>query len=161
MEAEIKKIYGPYTAKDGRQRVFITYKNGRKRTVSYPKWLKEQELGRELDPVKETIDHINRDFTDNTPDNLRIIPISLHVQEDVKRVKLIVLSCIYCGEQTKPRSPRFARRAAKNNKAGPFCSKRCSGKYGAELQNGRQKRLDAQNPIDSEYYILKKSNDHE
>jgi hypothetical protein len=45
------KIYGPYTRKDGRKHVIVHYDGGRIRTVSYPKWLMEQHLGRELEAV--------------------------------------------------------------------------------------------------------------
>jgi hypothetical protein len=36
------KIYGPYTGKDGRQRI-VLYENGKRTTVSYPKYLLEQK----------------------------------------------------------------------------------------------------------------------
>lgn len=67
------KVYGPYKRKDGRQHVIVYYEDGRQRTVSYPKFLMERHLGRELHPDKETIDHINNDFNDNRLENLRII----------------------------------------------------------------------------------------
>jgi hypothetical protein len=57
---EIKKVHGPYTRQqDGRQHVVVVFVDLSKKTISYPKYLMEQKLGRELDPDLETIDHID------------------------------------------------------------------------------------------------------
>lgn len=62
-----KGVYGPYQGKDGRFRVIV---NGV--TVSYPKYLIEQNLGRKLDK-DETVHHIDGDPTNNSLDNLQVI----------------------------------------------------------------------------------------
>ena len=49
MNKKVKKVHGPYTRKDGRKHVVTVFEDGSKKTTSYPKWVKEQELGRELD----------------------------------------------------------------------------------------------------------------
>jgi len=73
------QIFGPYKRKsDGRQIVIVVEPNGRRRTVSYPKWLMEQHLGRKLDPNEETVDHIDSNFDNNNLDNLRIMPRKNH-----------------------------------------------------------------------------------
>ena len=56
-----KKVYGPYRKSDGRQIVIIKDINGT-RTVSFPKYIMEEHLGRELHPDKETVDHIDFNF---------------------------------------------------------------------------------------------------
>jgi hypothetical protein len=47
------KVWGPYKRKDGRQIVIVVERNGKRRTVSYPKWILELQLGRKLDPDLE------------------------------------------------------------------------------------------------------------
>jgi len=69
------KIYGPYVRKDGRSHICIIHDNGKKQTKSYPRYLIEVYLNRELLP-EETIDHINNDFTDNRIENLQILSLS-------------------------------------------------------------------------------------
>ena len=55
-------VYGPYKRKDDRQIVVVVHRNGKRRTVSYPKWLLECHLGRKLHKDRETVDHWDSDF---------------------------------------------------------------------------------------------------
>lgn len=80
------KIYGPYKWKDSRERLAIVYPDGKHSSVSYPKYLMEQHLGRYLLP-EETVDHIDKDFSNHNFDNMRVINRSEHVVEDVIRKK--------------------------------------------------------------------------
>jgi hypothetical protein len=136
----------------------IYFEDGTKSTKSYPKWLMEQKLGRELHPTKETIDHIDGDFTNNDFSNLRIVPMGKHAKEDSVYVKDVKVICLQCGDEFYRRA-RDLDRNARLGKAGPFCSKQCAGKYGASIQNGR-KRLPAQKRVPRskrEYYRKQKS----
>ena len=127
------KVYGPYTRKDGRQHV-ILYSDGVRKTVSYPKFLVENHIGRSLN-IDETIDHIDGDFSNNDMNNLRIVGRSEHCSDDVIRRKHIEMECVECGVTF---TGDWKHRNRK--KAGPFCSKSCSGKYGARVQNGGEKK---------------------
>jgi HNH endonuclease/MYM-type Zinc finger with FCS sequence motif len=127
------RVYGPYERKDGRKHVVIIYDDGRRRTVSYPKWIMEQHLGRELDPDLETIDHIDGDINNNDLSNLRIIPRSQHVKEDVKRVEKIKIKCDWCGKEAEKKVNDVVHNS-KQGKHGKFCSKTCAGKYSRCLQ---------------------------
>jgi len=69
----MNKVYGPYTREDGRKHV-IHYDGKTRRTQSYPRYLMEQHLGRELLP-NETVDHINEDFTDDRIENLQLLSL--------------------------------------------------------------------------------------
>lgn len=135
------RVYGPYKRKDGRSHVIVYYDDGdhpttgSRRTVSYPKFLVEQHLGRKLDPDAETVDHIDGDFTNNDLSNLRIIPRSQHASEDARRANDVEVVCVWCGKSFVVPGRRVGHRHLK--KAGPFCTKSCSGKYGAAIQNGR------------------------
>lgn len=69
----MSKLYGPYKRRsDGRWIVIV---NGV--TVSYPKYLMEQHLGRKLS-VFETVDHIDKNPNNNNMSNLRVISHSLN-----------------------------------------------------------------------------------
>lgn len=145
------KVFGPYTREDGRQHVVLQDSPGGKlKTVSYPKYLMEQQLGRELDPDKETIDHIDDDFTNNDPKNLRIVTRVQNASEGVLRTKLVDIPCVRCGTMLQ-RRPAVLRERHSKGIAGPFCSRVCSGKYGTDVQNGGDK-LPPQPSVKSEYY---------
>lgn len=148
-----RKLNGPYLRPDGRKHLVETKPDGRKTTLSYPKWLMEEHLGRLLEP-DETVDHINRDFTDDRLTNLRVVPRGQHVKEDVRRVKPIAIICIWCGREGQQEA-RDLEHNAKNGKAGPFCSKPCVGEYGAYLQNGGTRLRRVISPTREYYYLTK------
>lgn len=129
-------VYGPYTRDDDRQHVIIISKNKvglevERRTMSYPKFLMENFLLRELSQ-EETVDHIDNDFTNNEPLNLRVLDRVEHSTVDVLRAVDITLPCSWCGNDViLSRDQR-----TNSSKAGPFCSRSCTGKYGAAIANG-------------------------
>ena len=148
------KVHGPYRRKsDGRQIVIVVENNGKRRTVSYPKWLMELQIGRRLDP-DETIDHWDSNFDNNNFDNLRIVPRDQHSADDTRRVKLVKFTCAWCDKEFE-RSPRLVRDKSKKQKAGPFCSRSCAGKYSRMLQLKLIDKFDVQPAVDSEYYKKK------
>jgi hypothetical protein len=135
------KVYGPYTKKkDGRQHVVIIFDDNTRRTVSYPKYLVEQRLGRVLDPDEETIDHIDGNFNNNDWNNLRIKDRSSHLIDDVKRVKYIRVACPLCNKVFRA-NPGKIEYNINIGKAGPFCSRRCSGIYGMNRRYYNSKKL--------------------
>jgi len=148
------KVFGPYKRKDGRQIVIVVERNGKRRTVSYPKWILELQLGRKLDPNLETVDHIDSDIDNNDLKNLRIVPRDQHSADDTRRVKKVKFECAWCGKDFE-RSPRLIRDKAKKGKAGPFCSRNCAGKYSRQLQLKLIDKMDSQQAVDSEYYKRK------
>lgn len=149
------KVHGPYRRKtDGRQIVIIIENNGQRRTVSYPKWLMEVQLGRRLDPNLETVDHIDSNMENNDINNLRIVPRKEHSSDDTRRVKHVKFTCAWCNKEFE-RSPRLVRDKSRKNKAGPFCSRMCAGKYSRMLQLKLIEKLGPQPMIDSEYYKKK------
>lgn len=150
------KVYGPYTRKDGRKHVII-YENGKTKTVSYPKFLMEQKIGRQLSD-DETVDHVDRNFQNDAIENLQILKRSKHSSIDHIRVEKANLICAWCGCEFERRAVDVDH-AHRLGKAGPFCSKNCSGQYGAALQNGSVDNFDIQPeiPIDQRtYYFLNK-----
>lgn len=148
------KVHGPYKRRDGRQIVIVIEKNNKRRTVSYPKWIMEMQLGRKLDPNLETVDHIDSNFDNNDISNLRLVPRDEHSGDDTRRVKNVKFECAWCDKEFE-RSPRLIRDKAKKNKAGPFCSRGCAGKYSRQLQLKLIDKMDSQQAVDSEYYKRK------
>lgn len=128
------RIYGPYYRKDGRQHVILVSPDGVKKTVSYPKFLKEQALGRCLDPNEETVDHVDRNPANNDLSNLRLLSRSAHAAEDATRVKSAIVNCVICDRELK-RRPNDVEGSARKGKAGPFC-KSCAGYCGTQIQKG-------------------------
>lgn len=131
------RVYGPYTAKDGRRRVVIrealpdgTFVN---ETRSYPKYLVECALSEPLES-NQTVDHVDRNFTNDDPWNLKVINLLAHTTLDAKRVRVEEVNCPMCGTLFTP--TKNQRNARDHNRAGPFCSRKCSGSYGADVQNG-------------------------
>jgi len=125
----VKKIYGPYTSKDGRQRVVIVFIDNSKKTISYPKFFMQEYIGRLIEEP-ETIDHIDGNPLNNTVENLRIVNRSKHVSLDVKRVKAQEFKCGVCGTNFILESSKLndAVQNRKKGHTGPFCSRSCAGK---------------------------------
>ena len=133
------KIYGPYTRKDGRQ-IVIARKDKVNLTISYPKFLVETRRGCKL-AEGETIDHIDRNTLNNSPDNLQILLRSDHVKLDTKRLSTPIENCLWCKKLFK-----LTKHQVRNSRrikiiAGPFCSRKCSGEYGRALQLNRTEVL--------------------
>jgi len=144
---EPKKVYGPYDKRDGRQVIILQYADKSRRTVSYPKYLMEVRLGRELDPDEETVDHIDRDFTNNEWWNLRVIERPRHTKEDAKRRKPAEFTCMIC-ETVFEKNVSYVYTNRKAGKAGPFCSRKCAGTYGMKVKKGE---IDKE-PVDFEEF---------
>jgi len=123
------KIYGPYTRKDGRKHIIAIFPNGKRKTVSYPKYLMEQHLGRYL-AEDETVDHIDRDFTNDSIENFRILTRSEHSSADTVRVKEQAFECGICGTEfiLFGRKLHDAFHNRKKGSSGPYCGRSCAGK---------------------------------
>lgn len=155
---DIEKVYGPYLIEQlestnyGRKQVIVHYKDGSRRTFLLSRHLMEQHLGRRLLP-DETVDHKDRDKTNDDISNLQILSRSEHTKKDIKRIKKVEITCIFCGNKAQ-KNARDLDRGAKLGKAGPFCSKKCVGRYGAEVQNGRMQKLNCGRvQVKREYYF--------
>ncbi len=120
------KVHGPYTRADGRKHV-IYYDRTTRRTQSYPRYLMEQHLGRELLPT-ETVDHINGDFTDDRIENLQLLTLAENIQKSAKGVEYLTFGCPVCDDKFLYPARRYRHNQIKQGKAGPFCSKSCAAK---------------------------------
>lgn len=148
-------IYGPYKhPKTGRQIVIIYHGNGKRETISYPKFLMELYLGRKLHKDKETVDHMDSNFDNNRLDNFRVMPRHEHSAEDTRRVRESEFTCIFCNKKFN-RLPRIVRDKAKQGKSGPFCGRSCAGKYGRMKQLNLIQEMAKQQHVPSVYYKRK------
>lgn len=132
------KVYGPYTRKDGRKHVILIDSSGKRRTVSYPRYLMEQKLGRKL-TNDETVDHKDGDITNDSPDNLRIKSRVENAKLGAKRLKTQSFNCPTCGKDVVKSGKQlgWVIQRAREGKAGPFCNRSCAGKYGKMIQDGK------------------------
>jgi len=74
-----------------------------------------------------------------------------HCAQDVKRVHDQVAVCAWCEGSFTIKGSKIKDRS--RGKAGPFCSSKCIGKYGASVQNGGKEL--ALDKVEREYYRLK------
>ena len=96
----------------------------------------ELHLGRYL-TKNETVDHIDRDFTNNSISNLQVLDRKVHASLDNKRPRDLKVRCSFFGKQF------IVEGKTRNNRnrygSGYFCSKRCVGLYGKHIQLGGNK----------------------
>lgn len=120
------KIYGPYLRKDKRLVIVINH-GDRMQTLSYPKYLMEQHLGRKLLP-HETVDHIDNNPLNNDLSNLQILSRADNVKKSHPTAEYVELKCKYCKKIFKRRKVVHERNIKVRKVDGPFCSKSCVGK---------------------------------
>lgn len=133
----MKTEYGDniYHGKDGRLRVYV-YDTGK--TISYPKYLMEKELGRKLSP-NELVHHKDENPLNNKIDNLEIKSRSKHSADHMQKYFDTTAICGWCGKEfnwSALQQQRFysERRTGRHTSNTPFCSRECSGKYARHFQ---------------------------
>lgn len=128
----MKKVYGPYTRKDGRKHVIHYDTETKKRiTQSYPRYLMEQARGVILDP-EEHVDHVNNDPTDDRVENYQLL--SQRENQEKARIfhnnyaKTSIRICPFCKVEFEHLDRQYRANQLVQNKRGPYCSRRCAGK---------------------------------
>lgn len=129
------RLYGPYKSKqDNRLRVVLVHELTRaQKTISYPKYLVEIKLNRHLD-TNDTVHHIDGNPLNNDLSNLTVLNRSQHSKLDAIKVQNVIVHCIWCEKPFLIKGHQI--RQHNRRESGPFCSKLCTGKYGAYIQNG-------------------------
>lgn len=122
------KIYGPYGRKDCRKHV-ILYENGHRTTMSYPKFLYWQETGIRL-PIGMDIHHRDENIFNDCMSNFQLVVKGEHNKIHTKEE---TFECGWCDKKITLKGGKLSDRKsnARKGKRGPFCSRKCSGKYGA------------------------------
>lgn len=134
----VTSIQGPYLTKKSPRYIVTLYgkRSGIKLTKQYAKIKMEVKLEKVLSK-DETVDHVDRNSKNDRYGNLRILDKPKHAADDARRLKLPKVSCVWCGTKFQTTRQHLMRR--KTERAGPFCSKSCGGKYGASVKNGGSK----------------------
>lgn len=130
------KVYGPYLNTDGRYRV-VLYDGKNRRTRQYCKLKMEIKLEHRIEEP-DTVDHKNGKYRDDRYENLQILVRSDHARKDALKLPKITCVCPVCKSSFQPTVNQI-KNANNRKKAGPFCNRRCSGIYGATVQNGGSK----------------------
>ena len=125
-----------YKCKDGRMRVYL---KDYQRVISYPKYIMEKYLGRNL-KNNEQVHHKDGNPLNNDIDNLEVLTfeehLNVHADENRKYYDKIMV-CPWCENEfiwTAKFNRNVKRDKYKNRSCKPFCSKSCAGKYGREVQ---------------------------
>ena len=125
-----------YLCKDGRTRM---YDPDTKKVTSYPRYLMEQKLGRSL-RHNEDVHHLDNNPLNNDLSNLEVRLRGEHQREHSTKYHDKTMTCSYCGKefiwtahQQKLRAAN-AKRPGRHESGLVFCSRKCSGSYGRELQ---------------------------
>jgi hypothetical protein len=119
-------IYGPYNCSDGRRRVIHDGK-----TKLYARYLIELKTGREL-TNKEQVNHIDGNFKNDDIENLEILLTTVHLRSHQQEYYEVAAHCIECLKVFMMSAVQHRNRVAnikRGKTRGPFCSKKCSGKY--------------------------------
>lgn len=143
--------------KDGRYRALKVYNDGTRQSVSYPRLIVEQSIGRPLLPT-EDVHHLDENPSNNDLDNLEIVDhrehTKQHILENSKYNFLddyIDVTCVICGKSftisRKSLLEKLSSVRTKHKSDKFFCSRSCSGKYGKMIQESRQFE-----PIDRDIY---------
>jgi len=119
------KVWGPYTAKDGRQRMVIKTASGKKTTISYPKYLMQRRLGVNLSP-NEVVHHKDENPLNNEERNLEVKTRATHSSDHHAPTEWVSFVCPQCGCEAVKKA-KHVRSNRRQGKAGPFCSRRCAG----------------------------------
>lgn len=126
----IWKIYGPYQSKQDLRRRIMAYDGQQKITISYPKYLMECELQRQLNNDEE-VHHKNGIEFDDRLDNYEIRSGTKHRKEHQTN-PAEYFNCPTCGEFIVLEGLKLSRYKTelkrKPGRKGPYCNRRCAGK---------------------------------
>lgn len=122
------RCYTNLNKKDGRYRCVLVYNDGHKENISFPKLIIEQHLGRKLLP-NEQVHHIDENPMNNDISNLEILLLGEHQRlHNLERFMEFEEICGWCKQKFIITKKHYSNH---RNNGIYFCSRTCSGKYGA------------------------------
>lgn len=141
LEEDILKLYrgfskvrGPYTWKDSGRKYYQLVSGNRTTTQLVSRITVEVSIGRRL-MKDEVVHHRDEDVTNDCLDNLEILSRESHARGHSIKLAELSSKCVWCSAPMVL-SKNQMRPIEQRRKSGPFCSRKCSGEYGASLQGG-------------------------
>lgn len=129
----ITKVYGPYeyTNKRGVTRRWVTVakEDGGKIMLQHARLVMMIYLDRWLE-YDETVHHVDGDPLNDALENLSVVDRAEHAQmhQAHREIEWQTFTCLQCSRPGRQRAKDY-RHNRRQGKAGPFCSKRCAGKW--------------------------------
>ena len=121
---------------DERRHVILYDPVTKKRTtVSYPKFLMEQHLGRKLLP-NETVDHKDEDYTNDDISNLQVLTRQDNASRSAPKMVIVEGVCQWCSKTFSLTKEQIKMSRRPEKRAGPFCSNQCVGYYAKSVELG-------------------------
>ena len=120
-----KSGYLRKSKQDGRSRVDLFNSNADRTTISYARYLLSIKLGRFL-AENEEADHINKDNTDDSLDNIQLLTVEEHrakTGNERRGRAFVTLICPQCLQEFQ-KEARFIKPDTI-----PKCSRRCNALY--------------------------------
>ncbi len=131
-----------YTNRENRK--FVVYKDddGNYHSMSYARYLVEQNLGRELLP-SEDVHHKDGNKTNDILDNLEVVNSIEHRKHHAAKYTDTYEICAECGKMFLVTAKQHARKTSNSNRGHGkaneyFCSRHCSGKHNQKIQKEHQ-----------------------
>ena len=134
------RVYGPYERKqDGRKIVIIIYDDGTRTTKSYARFLYENEHGGLSSSYD--VDHIDENPYNDENSNFQPLTRSENIKKawregKHKEKEWFEGICSECNHYFR-KEMRYVNGNKKKGKAGPFCSRKCAGKYSTRAYANR------------------------
>ena len=122
--------------KDHRFRMVYMDDNGHHTSVSYPRILMEEKLGRPLEP-NEDVHHIDGDVTNNQLDNLEVVLHGIHQKQHSTKYFDKIFNCDVCGKPficTGKKQQMYYTDICRGKRRAFTCSKHCSYLFGVQEQ---------------------------
>lgn len=119
------RVWGPYINNDGRRIVIVKLRNGKKKTISYARYLLSSKLERELS-TNEEADHVNGNILDDRIENIQLLTKGDNIRKSNKTLMINVI-CKQCLKLFNIPLRRYKRNQKTLRMDGPFCSKKCAG----------------------------------
>lgn len=120
------KRYGPYKSSGGHL-FWIDVDGSKRKSVWVHRELMEKKLGRKLKKT-EVVHHKDEKPDHNAVSNFELKTRRTHAQAHAKGVEMLKFDCPVCGRAAE-KVARFVRHNRKQGKPGPFCSRKCAGKW--------------------------------